>query len=82
MNQETLMNMVIKAQQGDRESLDILISNFLPSIKKACRYRSFQDRDDLEQVCFASRKCLVLQPKVPRSLASIKSTLEFVPWPV
>lgn len=51
-------------------------------VEQLCNQRYWLDTietNDQSRVCFASEKCLTLQPKVPKPLASMKVTPEFVP---
>lgn len=49
MENDTLLDLVIKAQQGDRDALYQILHQFAPLIKKHSRMASPSDQEDLEQ---------------------------------
>ncbi|MCZ8519753.1 MULTISPECIES: helix-turn-helix domain-containing protein [Paenibacillus] len=49
MNSETLYERVKRAQLGDQEAMNEIITAFLPLIRRTCRSVPPQEREDWEQ---------------------------------
>ncbi|PUA34711.1 hypothetical protein C8Z91_33060 [Paenibacillus elgii] len=49
MNDSDLLELVIKAQNGDQEALSHLLQRFYPKVKRISKFRTKQEQEDMEQ---------------------------------